>query len=110
MKVTKRIDLGLLQRELEAASVVVAGLSLLGLNEDGSESDVIQFLDDRFEPVDLPPEAQPVLDAHDASKPQRATAFEAAEDAERLRIVAERARTDPAFAALSELALKGVER
>ena len=35
--------------------------------------------------------------------------FTAAEDTERLRVVAERSRTDPAFAALAELSLKGVQ-
>lgn len=36
--------------------------------------------------------------------------FESAEDNERLRLVAERAATDPAYAALAELALKGWTR
>jgi hypothetical protein len=40
---------------------------------------------------------------------QQTQAFAAAEDAERLRIVNERARTDPAYAALAELALRGVQ-
>lgn len=41
--------------------------------------------------------------------PQQRAAFAAGEDAERLRLVAERSRDDPAFAALADLAL-GVER
>lgn len=39
--------------------------------------------------------------------PQQLRRFAAAEDAERLALVAERAAEDPAFAALAELALKG---
>lgn len=42
--------------------------------------------------------------------PYRAEAFAAQEDAERLALVAERAQADPAFAALAELALRGVSR
>lgn len=39
--------------------------------------------------------------------PQRLQQFEASSDAERRALVAERAATDPAFAALAELTLKG---
>lgn len=42
--------------------------------------------------------------------PGRVQQFAAAEDAERLRLVNERARDDPAFAALAELTLKGYTR
>jgi hypothetical protein len=41
---------------------------------------------------------------------QQTAAFVAAEDEERLRLVAERSATDPAYAALAELVLKGVSR
>jgi hypothetical protein len=41
------------------------------------------------------------------TRPQQQAVFEQAEDAERLRLVNERAREDPAFAALADLALRG---
>lgn len=97
----KRIDLAQLQEELALSSIAVSGLGLF-------EDDVFTF-DDDGSMLDLPPEAQPVVDAHDATKKDRAAAFETAEDAERLRLVADRARTDPAYAALADLAL-GKER
>lgn len=102
MHVTKRIDLVLLERELIAASVPVNGLGLSGTETD---ADLFTY-DAAGAALDLPPEAEPVVDAHDASRPQRTRAFEANEDAERLALVAERAATDPAFAALADLALR----
>lgn len=93
----KRIDLTQLQEELALASVPVRGLGLF-------EDDVFTY-DDDGSMLDLPPEARPVVDAHDATKKDRAAVFETAEDAERLRLVNERARTDPAYAALADLAL-----
>lgn len=39
--------------------------------------------------------------------PGQVAAFETAEDAERLALVTERAQTDPAFAALADLTLRG---
>ncbi len=42
------------------------------------------------------------------STPQQAALFAAAEDTERLRLVNERARTDPAYAALADFVLRGV--
>jgi hypothetical protein len=105
MIVAKPLDLTLLRTELAAAGVVVNGL---GAAPTGSavpdEVDLYTF-DGNGVPTDLPPEAGPVVDAHDATKPGRVAAFEAAEDAERLRLVNERARTDPAYAALADLAL-----
>jgi len=59
------------------------------------------------------PEEQAQIDAFRASQAaasehgRRAEAFATAEDAERLAIVNERAQTDPAYAALAELALRG---
>jgi len=99
------VDLTLLGQELTAA-----GVPFNGLGADGGTLEGVHTWDDGdpiSQIVPLPPEAAPVLAAHDASKPKRAAAFESAEDAERLRIVNERARTDPAYAALAELALRG---
>lgn len=56
-------------------------------------------------PEELPPEAVPIVEAHDGTTTARAAAFESAEDAERLRLVNERARDDAAFAALADLTL-----
>lgn len=42
--------------------------------------------------------------------PARSAAFEAAEDAERLALVAARASEDPAYAALADLTLRGFSR
>lgn len=109
MRVTKPVNLVLLERELAAASVAVAGLGSSGFPADDPEAQDLFTYDERGLPTDLPPEAAPVVAAHDAATPQRSAAFEAAEDAERLRLVAGRARTDPAFAALADLAL-GKER
>lgn len=107
MRTTKPIDLALLGRELAAAGIVVNGLSHAGTDTDG---DVFTYTAPTAEqigqPTDLPPEAAPVVEAHDASTPKRTAAFEASEDAERLALIAERAQTDPAFAALAELALR----
>lgn len=108
MHVTKPLDLVLLQQELDTAAVMVPGVSTTGrLDTDTYE---LWTHDAEGAQVELPPEAEPVVAAHDASKPQRSATFEAAEDAERLRIINERARTDPAYAALAELVLKGQAR
>lgn len=98
-----RVDLVLLSKELEAASVAVPN----GLATLENTLETVRTPDANGQLVALPPEADPVLARHDATKPERTASFEAAEDAERLRIVNERARTDPAFAALAELVLKG---
>jgi hypothetical protein len=107
MRVTKPIDLELLAAELEAALVPFDGLGTSG-EQPGApgERDLFTY-DADGAPAELPPEAEPVVEAHDASKPKRTAAFEAAEDEERLRLINERARTDPAYAALAELALRG---
>jgi len=103
VKVTKPIDLDLLERELIAAGVPVNGLGHTGTDTDG---EVYTYTTDvPGDATELPPEAQPVVDAHDPTKPQRAAAFEQAEDAERLALVNERARQDAAFAALADLTL-----
>lgn len=59
MHVTKRIDLDTLARELAAAGVPFNGLGHSGTDQDG---DLYTF--DAMLPVDLPPEARPVVDAH----------------------------------------------
>lgn len=60
MHVTKPIDLELLGKELAAAGIQVRGLSKRGTDTDGEvwSYDVGGF------PIDLPPESQPVVDAH----------------------------------------------
>ncbi len=60
--------------------------------------------------AELPPEAVPIVDAHDGSRPQRTASFAAADDQERLRLINDRARADPAFAALADFVLRGVSR
>lgn len=105
MHVSKLIDLALLGREMTSAGVDTGGLLLLGTDPaDPLEQDVLQA-DETGQAVELPPEAFPVVDAHDASKPQKLMQFEDAEDAERLALVRERAEQDPAFAALADLTL-----
>lgn len=52
-------------------------------------------------------EAEAARVAADAQTGQRSRQLEGGEDAERLALIAERAATDPAFAALAELTLKG---
>jgi hypothetical protein len=108
VRVTKPIDLNLLGRELAAAGVVVNGLHIRA----DPAGDELLGTDPAppFDATELPLAAVPVVDAHDASGPQRTKAFEAAEDEERLRLVADRSSDDPAFAALAELALRGVSR
>jgi hypothetical protein len=62
--VTKRIDLALLGRELAAAGVPANGLGQTGTDQDG---DVFTYPSDGpGQPIDLPPEARPVVDAHAA--------------------------------------------
>lgn len=62
MLVTKPIDLGLLQRELATGGVVVAAL---GSNETATpgQTELYAFGGDGL-PVELPPEAVPIVDAH----------------------------------------------
>ena len=102
MHVTKQIDVALLATELAAAGVAVAGVGYYPTDNPGGGE--VHTYDDG-EIADLPPEAGPVVAAHDASKTARSQVFEGQEDAERLGVVAERAQTDPAFAALADLAL-----
>jgi hypothetical protein len=68
------------------------------LHPDGSE-----------ESVDLTPEEEAVKAASEAADQAHRLAgqFEANEDNERLRVINERARTDPAYAALADIVLKG---
>lgn len=106
MRVDKPLDLVLLQGELDAAGVAHRGLSTLGTDSGPDEVDLFTY-DEEGRPTELPPEAGPVVDAHDATAKARTAAFEAAEDAERLRVINERSRTDPAYAALAEIVLKG---
>lgn len=104
MHVTKPIDLTTLSHQLDAAGQgVLHGLGYTPTEVPG-EGDVYTY-DSLGVRLDLPPEAAPVVDAHDASTPHRTKAFEAQEDAERAALVAERALTDPAFAALADLTL-----
>lgn len=104
--VSKPIDMRLLDAELVAAGVPMTSPPISKGIEPGTASDQdIYMIDANGDYVDLPPEALPVLEAHDASKPARAATFEQAEDAERLRVIAERAKEDPAFRALADLTL-----
>lgn len=96
-----RVDLPLLAVELARAGVVLPG----PLSASDNTLETVHTWDAGLNPVPLPPEADPVVAAHDASKPQRTAAFETAEDSERLAVIAERAATDPAFAALAELTI-----
>lgn len=66
MLVTKRIDLELLGRELATADVVVTGLGLSGfLPETPTEQELYQ-VDGDGAPLELPPAAVPVVEAHTA--------------------------------------------
>lgn len=58
------------------------------------------------------PEEQAAMDAEGAAAhaANRARQFETSEDAERLALVNERARADPAYAALADFVLRGVSR
>jgi hypothetical protein len=105
MHVTKPIDLTLLTRELRDAGVPVDGLGYHPTDDEGG-GEVYTYADG--EPAELPPAAVPVVEAHDASKPKLTAAIEQQADTERLLLVNERSQTDPAFAALAELALRGV--
>lgn len=105
----KRVDLPLLTQEATTAGVVVGDLGTVSLDQNGLPDELITW-DADGQTVDVPPTMQPVVDAHDASKTERSVAFETAEDAERLRMINERARVDPAYAALAALVLKGVPR
>lgn len=106
MRVTKPIDPDVLSTELTAASVAHNGLGLSGEAPGAPGVQELFTYDATGGPIELPPEAVPVVDAHDAKKPAKTKTFEAAEDAERLRLINERAREDPAFAALADLVVK----
>ena len=67
MRVTKPIDLVLLERELGAAGVPTDGLGYVPTDDAGSGE--VYTYDPSGEQVDLPPEAQPVVDAHVAPPP-----------------------------------------
>lgn len=62
--------------------------------------------------VDLSPEEQAAHDAlvGGAREAQASSVFAASDDAERLAIINERASTDPAYAALADYVLRGVQR
>ena len=108
MHVTKPVDLALLTEELAAAGISVPnGLSASGWPLETPYEQEIYTTDDQGQPVELPPGSEAVVEAHDARKPQKLTAFEEAEDRERLRVINERSRTDPAYAALADYVLKG---
>jgi hypothetical protein len=67
MRVTQPIDLTLLGKELTAAGVAVPHGLGYAPTDDAGNGDVYTFEDSGAglaEPVDLPPEAQPVVDAH----------------------------------------------
>jgi len=70
MHVDKPIDLALLADELAAAGVAVGPLSKTGTDDDG---ELWQAVAEQpgwpMQMVDLPPEAQPVVDAHTAPAP-----------------------------------------
>jgi hypothetical protein len=69
MHVSKRIDQTRLHRELDAAAVPVAGLIVVGADPNAPlEQDVLQPGPDGL-PMELPPEARPVVDAHVAPPP-----------------------------------------
>ena len=70
MHVTKPIDLVLLAQELATAGVVVGPLSKTGTDDDGELwQGVAEQPGWPMFPIDLPPEAQPVVDAHVAPPP-----------------------------------------
>ena len=70
MHVTKPIDLVLLAQELATAGVVVGPLSKTGTDDDGELwQGVAEQPGWPMVPIDLPPEAQPVVDAHVAPPP-----------------------------------------
>jgi len=62
VKVTKRIDLEALQRELAAAAVPTSGLGKSGTDQDGE----VYTYDAGGGIIDLPAEATPVVNAHTA--------------------------------------------
>lgn len=73
---------------------------------------------DLSDPDAVPAEVEMVDDelaGHDAlivqaGKQQQGAAFAANEDTERLRTINDRAQTDPAFAALADIVLRGLSR
>lgn len=66
------------------------------------------------EPYEVPltpeEEAQSEADRQHHAKQQLGQYQAIAEDQERLRVINERARTDPAYAALADIVLKGMSR
>jgi hypothetical protein len=95
-------DLPRLQQELKWAGFdYPSGLA--------TEETAVFSVDENGQKVPLPPETQPVLDAHDPNSPMRPEVFAASEDVERLALINERAATDPAYAALAEFVLRGVQ-
>jgi hypothetical protein len=104
MKVMKAVDPTLLEQELTAAEVFYRNISAWQTDVPG-ETDVVDHDEQGF-PIEPVPEAEPVILAHDASKPKRTALFEEQEDAERLALINDRAQIDPAFAALSEITLR----
>ena len=103
MRVTKPLDLDKLTTELRTASVYFRVLALVsrGNPDDPHDADLWDTGDRGW--IDLPPEAEPVVEAHDATPFHKLA--ETAEDTERLALVNDRAAEDPAFAALADLAL-----
>jgi hypothetical protein len=73
MIITKRVDLPLLQQELAAATIIVPGL---GTFLDEQQQTNLHTYDDTGTQLALPPEAEPVVDAHVA--PPLVTEFAAA--------------------------------
>ena len=92
------LDSDTLLLELQAVGIAVSGLAISGTE--------LRMYDAEGAPIPPTPETEAVVEAHDASKPKRASLFEEQEDAERLALVNQRAQVDPAFAALSELVLR----
>jgi hypothetical protein len=66
------------------------------------------------EPYERPPTPEEVTGIAAANaqvtRSQQGVAFAASEDAERLRVINDRARTDPAYAALADIVLRGLSR
>src|SRR5262245_4497703 len=99
MQMSVMPNLPKLTTELERAGISVPGL----LTEGDPPAVEVRTVNDQGQVVDLPPEAQAVLDAHDPTPLDKIA--ETTEDIERLAIINERAQTDPAYAALVEMTL-----
>lgn len=63
-----------------------------------------------LEPMTPEEEAQHAANAAAHGKQQTARTQAASDDTERLRTINERARTDPAYAALADIVLRGLSR